>query len=158
MGNSARSGERESTVFAVSIEEGHVSNKNKNSRVRGDHAGARGGAKPAENLSGSLGGQVRAARVAAGMTQEALAEVLGCTSATVSNIERGRYAPSMKVLWGLQETLGIAVVPPANRSDGDGNAFRNELYAHISAVLRRLSDKDLALAKALIDVMARSGG
>lgn len=49
---------------------------------------------------------VRAARKEKGLTQAALGESCGCGQATVSEIERGEYQPSMALARRFAEVLG----------------------------------------------------
>jgi DNA-binding XRE family transcriptional regulator len=59
-----------------------------------------------EVLTG-LGANIRAARTAAGMTQEALAEVLGCTQTAVSYWEAGKRDPGVQDLLRIAEALSV---------------------------------------------------
>lgn len=54
----------------------------------------------------NFGDRLRAARIAAGMTQEQLGFALGVTKASVSGWENNREAPSFKLLPELSAVLG----------------------------------------------------
>ena len=66
-----------------------------------------------------LGANVRAARVAAGLTQEGLADKVGVTRGSIANLERGAQAPTAYRLITIAEALGAetAVLLPAARED-----------------------------------------
>jgi transcriptional regulator with XRE-family HTH domain len=51
-------------------------------------------------------GNLRRLRLAAGLRQAQLAEAAGVTDATISRIERGRFAPSQDLLRRLAESVG----------------------------------------------------
>jgi transcriptional regulator with XRE-family HTH domain len=57
----------------------------------------------------SVGRHIRERREEAGLTQAALASMLGVTRAQISNLERGVSSPSYKLLLGLKSALGVAV-------------------------------------------------
>ncbi|WP_019995007.1 helix-turn-helix domain-containing protein [Aureimonas ureilytica] len=57
----------------------------------------------------AVGSQVRAARKRAALTQEALADAVGRTSESISNIERGVQLPSIETLADLGRVLGIPI-------------------------------------------------
>lgn len=52
-----------------------------------------------------IGLAVKSARLGANITQEELAEKLGKTSKTISNIERGTVAPSIETLYAISVVL-----------------------------------------------------
>ncbi|WWT39970.1 helix-turn-helix protein [Microcystis phage Mae-JY09] len=53
-----------------------------------------------------LGPRIRAARIAAGLTQEQLAERAGITDRTVRAIEAGTTTPQRRIREGLAQVLG----------------------------------------------------
>jgi putative transcriptional regulator len=55
-----------------------------------------------------FGQVVRAHRVAAGLTQPALAERAGCSRASISRIENAAYAPNLDRILKLADALGVA--------------------------------------------------
>jgi transcriptional regulator with XRE-family HTH domain len=57
----------------------------------------------------TTGEKLRAAREAAGLTQEQLASRARCTQPTISALERGHYEPSLPVLRRLAQALGVPV-------------------------------------------------
>ena len=54
-----------------------------------------------------IGLAVKSARTAANITQEELADTLGKTSKTISNIERGAVAPSIETLYEISRALKV---------------------------------------------------
>ena len=57
-----------------------------------------------------VGRNVRAARVARGMTQEKLADVSGFSQQYISDLERGRRNPTVVSLYELAEALAVTPV------------------------------------------------
>lgn len=56
-----------------------------------------------------FGRNVRAERIAQGLTQAALADAVSLSAESISNLERGKHAPSFETLIALSEHLGISV-------------------------------------------------
>jgi transcriptional regulator with XRE-family HTH domain len=56
-----------------------------------------------------FGPTLRARRLSAGLTQERLAELAEITPIYVSELERGRYSPSLAVVERLARALGLRV-------------------------------------------------
>ena len=56
-------------------------------------------------LNAQLGRVLRARRESAGMSQMALSEASGLSSVHLSNLERGKHAPSIAALWALAKAL-----------------------------------------------------
>jgi transcriptional regulator with XRE-family HTH domain len=63
----------------------------------------------------AFGQRVRKARLAANLTQEALAEATGLHPTFISNVERGYRVPSVPTLIRLAAGLGV---PPSVLVDG----------------------------------------
>ena len=53
--------------------------------------------------------RVKDLRVAAGLSQEDLAESTGVSRQTIISIERGRYNPSLELAWKLSLMLGVTI-------------------------------------------------
>ena len=60
-------------------------------------------------LQKKLGQRVAALRKKQGLTQEALAEVIGCSVEFISLVERGVNAPSVAGLQGFADALDVEV-------------------------------------------------
>lgn len=56
-----------------------------------------------------LGASIKKARLAKGLTQEQLAEVVGITAVHVKQLESGRRKPSIDLLYVLAHTLNISI-------------------------------------------------
>ena len=64
---------------------------------------------------------VRAARRAADMTQEELAQRVGVTRQSIVSIERGRYNPSVGLALAIAEALDARVEDLFELAKGDGH-------------------------------------
>jgi len=63
--------------------------------------------RPSEpRLRASFGAAIRARRLKAGLTQEALAEAAGLTPVHLGRLERGTAGPSLEAVWALSAALG----------------------------------------------------
>ena len=70
----------------------------------------------------TIGERIKQARLAAtptqeevaarkpGISQHELAARMGCTNQTISNIERGMYPPTSKILMAFERALGARIV------------------------------------------------
>ena len=61
-----------------------------------------------------IGRNVRAARVARGMTQEKLADISGFSQQYISDLERGRRNPTIVSLYELAQALRVTPVELLN--------------------------------------------
>jgi transcriptional regulator with XRE-family HTH domain len=103
-----------------------------------------------EVLTG-LGANIRAARTAAGMTQEALAEVLGCTQTAVSYWEAGKRDPGVQDLLRIAEALSVPAAsllpdtaPKAAQGAAEGRLARVEVKGFRDLGIVRVSESTLA--------------
>lgn len=55
-----------------------------------------------------IGQRIRTAREAAGITQETLAQAVGCTAKHIGAIERGIKAPKLDTFISIANTIGIS--------------------------------------------------
>ncbi|MBP2316526.1 helix-turn-helix domain-containing protein [Azospirillum soli] len=98
------------------------------------------------SLKQRVGLRVKEARVARGLTQEALAELVGRTVEAISNIERGRTFPTIETLEQLGRNLDMPIqhfFEDAERSIDDR---RFALEGKVKAIARKLGHEDLELA------------
>jgi transcriptional regulator with XRE-family HTH domain len=51
--------------------------------------------------------KIKAARKAAGLTQQQLAELIGCDQSVISRIEQGRRDMSVNLLRSIAQALGV---------------------------------------------------
>ena len=112
-----------------------------------------------ENLGKAVGARVQVARKRRGLTQEQLASQVGRTPESISNIERGRYVPSIETLADLSAALQI---PIADFFDGATREQpvsdqRRRLEARWQDIGRALSDRDLAVALQQAEVLLKHG-
>ena len=54
-----------------------------------------------------MGAEIRFARITSGMTQQELAEKVGCTQQHIQRIESGKGEPSLALLKKLGEVFGV---------------------------------------------------
>ena len=100
--------------------------------------------------------------MARGLTQEALAELVGRTVEAVSNIERGRTFPTIETLEQLGRHLDVAIQYFFEDADQSIEDKRFILEGRVKAIARKLNQEDLELAvlqlTAILDVrQAKSG-
>ena len=57
-----------------------------------------------------LGANVRKYRKIAGLTQEELAEIIGCSNSHIGQIENGRGVPSLDTMVKIANALGVMIV------------------------------------------------
>jgi len=57
----------------------------------------------------TLGKNIRKFRAQAGLTQEALAEIVGCTDRHIGKIENGQNVPSLEVTVSIANALNVGV-------------------------------------------------
>lgn len=62
--------------------------------------------RPVEPLYGLIGAQVRAAREAAGLSQEQLAANVGLSRTSITNLEMGRQQTPLHVLYAIADAVG----------------------------------------------------
>src|SRR5579864_2734398 len=74
---------------------------------RGTHRAAPMPRRPSDpRLRAAFGATLRARRIKAGLTQEALAEAVGLHPVHLGRLERGTSGPSLEAVWALAEALG----------------------------------------------------
>lgn len=93
-------------------------------------------------LNLAVGAAIRQRREGRGMSQTALAEVLGLSRTTVTNIEGGRQPISLKHVYDAARVLGTTVqqLLPEDPDVGDGRTGRRT--DDIEALLNLLSRDD----------------
>ncbi|MBU6355799.1 MAG: helix-turn-helix domain-containing protein [Rhodospirillales bacterium] len=71
---------------------------------------------PSDRLA-RFGQQIRSARIAAGLRQADLADMVGTRQATISELERGRLNIHLDLALNLMRHLGIEIREPEAHSD-----------------------------------------
>ena len=89
----------------------------------------------------TLGERIRAARQAAGLSQEKLAERLGLTRQAVTKWETGQSAPSTENLLRLAEVLGVPVTALLDASAPEQQMQADQIYALQKEQARRAPPK-----------------
>lgn len=80
---------------------------------RGRQEGPKG---PKMSITTDLRARVKAARDAAKLTQRELADLIGTTAATISNVETGRHPQITRAVFdGLQRRLGLTATDADER-------------------------------------------
>ena len=62
-----------------------------------------------ENIRKTIGENIKKARVAKGLTQKDLAEILDVNSSNLPNWEKGLYSPGIETLFQISDVLGVTV-------------------------------------------------
>lgn len=95
-------------------------------------------------FSEELASAVQAARIAHGLTQDELAEYIGVTGKSISNIERGIANPEFESIYRLFRYLGInanaVFFPERSENDTQMNQFQLLLNSCSSDELEMLLD------------------
>jgi len=89
-----------------------------------------------------IGSRIKAHRKNQGVTQEVLAEALGCESTTLGRYERGEYAPDGEQLVKLAQFFGVT---PMDFLPGDVDIHRQavlDLRANLTELLFTIDDLD----------------
>ncbi|WP_456378869.1 helix-turn-helix domain-containing protein [Thiolapillus sp.] len=73
----------------------------------------------------NIGGKIRAARRAAGVSQEELAQILGITQSAISRMEKNDYEASATQLIKIANVLGVSVTSLMPGISEDGNRYDN---------------------------------
>ena len=82
---------------------------------------------PPTSLLQHLGPVLRRQRLNAGVSQVAMAEIIGCVPHALSSIETGKRAPSLPMLIAICDNLGVSVTQVVAESEALANLSRFEL-------------------------------
>ena len=101
----------------------------------------------------ALGQRLRAARLAAGLTQEKVAEQAGISPTYMPRLEAGAAAPSLDVLLQLAAALGVpAGVLLGGAEEG---APPDPLREEVAALVRACSGRQLRLLRDVVAAVRR---
>ena len=98
-----------------------------------------------ENLNQLVGIRIQTLRKLRGLTQEQLAEAIGKTVETISNIERGKKLPGLATLNDIKTALKVHL---SELIDNEANisSQRAALLIKARELLNQLKDNELAVA------------
>ena len=101
-----------------------------------------------------LGKNIKKFRAQAALTQEALAEIVGCTDRHIGKVENGQNVPSLEVIVGIANALNVGVDQLlygdlSNRTD----YFLQELVSCIEGFDNKDKLTSLSMVKALISIL-----
>ncbi|MBV9016367.1 MAG: helix-turn-helix transcriptional regulator [Alphaproteobacteria bacterium] len=109
------------------------------------------------HLKRDVGCRIAEARLRCGLTQGSLSEHVGCSVVTISNLERGRLLPNLRMLAAVSRALSVPLrdllgevekVDPLNRR-------RTRLELRCRALLNQLSNELLDTAVQQLSALAR---
>jgi len=89
----------------------------------------------------TVGANVRRYRLAADLSQEAIAERMGVDRAYVSGLEVGARNPTIVTLWHMATALGIKVAQLLEEPDGTVEAAGSPRTRARKSLRRRSSDR-----------------
>ena len=96
-----------------------------------------------ERLKRNIGRRLRAARQQQGLTQAELAEAIDKAFETISNIERGKAAPSFSTLAALSDAMSLPLRDLFDFGDDEVTEERQDLLNQINMLVGRLTDAQL---------------
>ncbi len=99
--------------------------------------------------------RLRTLRKSRDLTQSELAERIGRSVDAISNIERGKSLPSLEMLVAIAAKLGVELVDLIPGTASKVSARRAALLASLAATATTLNDRDLELAVAQVEAIAR---
>ncbi|MEO1109639.1 MAG: helix-turn-helix transcriptional regulator [Pseudomonadota bacterium] len=109
----------------------------------------------AMDLKQEVGSRVKAARKMRGMTQATLAEAIGMSFETVSNLERGKTAPNFNTLSDIASALSIEMKFFFDFQPNNSSKLRSRLLSELNATTLEVDDEKLALIADLAKVVAQ---
>ena len=109
-------------------------------------------------LKHKIGLRVKAARTQKGLTQAQLAEAIDKAFETISNIERGKTAPSFLTLADIADVLGLPMREFFDVEDIDVSDARQRLLMQVNTLVSQLDDRQLGLLVKLGNVLQEDDG
>lgn len=103
-------------------------------------------------LKRHIGSRIRAARTQAKLTQQQLADRLGKSVDTISNLERGSSLASIETLSGVAAALGVPLAFFFREFPNERplSSRRGQLIERLNVQALQLSDDELELATRLL--------
>ncbi|HLO75160.1 MAG TPA: helix-turn-helix transcriptional regulator [Magnetospirillum sp.] len=107
-----------------------------------------------------IGVRVKAARQARGLTQEQLADMVGKSVETVSNIERGAMLTGIDTLQRIARSLDVSISYFFEGADDARQVGRGRLEdeQRLMTLGQQLAPDDLRLALSLLETLLRHRG
>lgn len=97
-----------------------------------------------------LGLRIKEARIAKGLTQEALAEKVNCNTSHISNIENNHTKVSLNVLIGIANALDTSIdYLMTEQYDNEDRGVDNEIMRLLSTFDKEWKQRILKIIKAL---------
>lgn len=98
----------------------------------------------------TLGKRIKDLRIAAGLTQDNLAEIVSCNTSHISNIENCHTKVSLNVLLTIANALNTSIdYLLSNQYDNQALALDNEILRFVSQVSTERKEQILRVIKAL---------
>lgn len=111
------------------------------------------------NMKRTIGLRVREARKAARLTQDALAERLGRTVESVSNLERGKSLPSLEALAAIADALGLRLPDLLSGIEAESlDREQLQLESRAMAAIRTLDKPRLRIAVKQLEALQEGPG
>jgi len=112
-----------------------------------------------KDLKQAIGTKIHAARKRAAMSQEVLADHVGRTPESISNIERGKQLPNVDTLAQLARILNVPLTEFFEGLGGRRNLSRErvQLEAELFETARDLTPKLLRIAVEQVRILKRLG-
>ncbi|MBR5179217.1 MAG: helix-turn-helix transcriptional regulator [Lachnospiraceae bacterium] len=99
---------------------------------------------------GKLGTRIKELRQEIGLTQESLAEIVGCNTSHISNIENNHTKVSLNVLLTIANTLNTSIdYLLSDQYDSEASALDNEILHQVSVLPVSKKKQILRVIKAL---------
>ena len=109
-------------------------------------------------LKHKIGLRVKAARTQKGLTQAQLAEAIDKAFETISNIERGKTAPSFLTLGDIADVLALPMRKFFDVDEADVSDARQRLLMQVNTLVSQLDDRQLGLLVKLGNVLQEDDG
>lgn len=116
-----------------------------------------------DSLFQCIGGRIAAARKAKGLSQAALAAMVGCTRVSIVNIEGGRQRPPINLLWQIAQFLereAAQFIPLVRELESaqPPTQLRPEVVAQIESAARNNPETQRLLTEFIQRATARTDG
>ena len=103
-----------------------------------------------DDLAGAVGARIRRLRKAADLSIEELAGKAGVGTVYLGSVERGAENPTLKVLGGVAEALGVSV---SKLTDVDAELTPKDVRREIKARLDRAAPDELHVVLRILDAI-----